>query len=96
MAFHNFNSVNGHGVRTEAMWISVNEGSFVIGVDLDDFGGNSFVSESGVDISTSACYRQDQFNTALGSNIALRVDTWFHYDVVLFIAPDGASAQTLL
>jgi len=55
-AFHNFNSVDAHGVHTEALWIAGNTGSFVIGVDLDHFGGKSSVSESGVDISTSTCY----------------------------------------
>ena len=93
-AFHNFNSVDGHGVHTEALWISANPGSFVIGVDLDHFGGKSSVSESGVDISTSSCYLQAQFAAATAS--ALRADTWFHADSVLFISPDGASAQTLV
>jgi len=93
-AFHNFNSVDGHGVHTEALWNSDNAGSFVIGVDLDHFGGKSSVSESGVDISTSSCYLQAQFKAATTS--ALRADTWFHADAVLFISPDGASAQTLV
>ena len=82
-------------MHTETSWINVNSGSFVIGVDLDHFGGKSSASESGVDISTSTCYLQAQFNIALGANVALRAHTWFHYDDVLFIAPDGSSAQTL-
>jgi hypothetical protein len=94
--FHNFNSVDGHGVHTEALWIAGNTGSFVIGVDLDHFGGKSSVSESVVDISTSTCYLQAKFEAALGANVALRTDTWFHYDAVLFISPDGSSAQTLV
>ena len=93
-AFHNFNSVDGHGIHTEDLWNSANAGSFVIGVDLDHFGGKSSVSESGVDISTSSCYLQAQFAAATAS--ALRADTWFHADSVLFISPDGASAQTLV
>ena len=56
--FQNSNSVDGHGVDTEAMWINANERSFIIGVDLDHFGGKSSVSESGVDISSSTCYLQ--------------------------------------
>jgi hypothetical protein len=51
-AFHNFNSVDGHGIHTKDRWGNV-DGSFLIGVDLDHFGGKSSVSESGVDISTS-------------------------------------------
>ena len=93
-AFHNFNSVDGHGIHTKALWEEPVAGSFVIGVDLDHFGGKSSVSESGVDISTSSCYLQTQF--AVGLAAALRVDTWFHFDGVLFISPDGASAQTLV
>ena len=93
-AFHNFNSVDGHGIHTKTLWELPNTGSFVIGVDLDHFGGKSSVSESGVDISTSSCYLQTQF--VVGLNAALRNDTWFHFDGVLFISPDGASAQTLV
>ena len=55
-AFHNFNSLDGHGVYTKAFRINVNEGYFVIGVALNHFGGKSSVSDSGVDISTSTCY----------------------------------------
>ena len=83
-AFHNFNSIDGHGIHTEALWNSANAVCFVIGVDLDHFGGKSSVSESGVDISTSSCYLQAQFAGATGS--ALRVDTWFHADVVFYLA----------
>ena len=93
-AFHNLNSVDDHGIHTKALWEDPVAGSFVIGVDLDHFGGKSSVSESGVDISTSSCYLQTQFNTP--TSAALRVDTWFHYDAVLFISPDGAMAQTLV
>jgi hypothetical protein len=34
-------------------------------------------------------------NLEVGLNVALRVDTWFHFDGVLSISLDGASAQTL-
>ncbi len=68
--------------------------SFFVGVDLDHFGGKSSVSESGVDISTSSCYLQAQFDDALDAS--LRVDTWFHFDVVLFITPDGSLAQKVV
>ncbi len=94
-AFHNFKSVDGYGIHIEALWINANEGTFVIGVDLDHFGGKSSVSESGVDISTSTCYLQAQFAASLGANAPLRTDTWFHFDGVLFLSPDGSAAQTL-
>ena len=55
-AFHNFNYVDGHGIHTKALWELANTGSFVIGVNLDHFGGKSSVFESGVDICTSSCY----------------------------------------
>ena len=93
-AFHSFSSVEGHGTHTKATWDATTGGSFLIAVDLDHFGGKSMVSESGVDISTSSCYLQAQFQTALAA--AHRVDTWFHADAVLYISPDGASAQTLV
>jgi hypothetical protein len=93
-AFHNYNSVDGHGIHTKAIWDDPVTGSFLVGIDLDHFGGKSSVSESGVDISTSSCYLQTQFHEP--TTAALRVDTWFHYDAVLFIAPDGSMAQTLV
>ena len=93
-AFHNFNSVDGHCIHTKALWDEATAGSFLIGVDLDPVGGKSFVSESGVDISTSSCYLQAQFEARLLA--ALCVDTWFYFVGVLFISPDGASAQTLV
>ncbi len=93
-SFHNFNSVVGHGIHTKALWDDVDAGSFLIGIDLDHFGGKSSVSESGVDILTSSCYLQTQFHAPIAA--ALRVDTWFHFDSVLYISPDGASAQTLV
>ena len=40
-AFHNFNSVDGHGIHTKALWENAEAGSFLIGVDLDHFGGKS-------------------------------------------------------
>jgi hypothetical protein len=55
-AFHNYNSVDGHGIHTKALWDEPVASSFLIGIDLDHFGGKSSVSESGVDISTSSCY----------------------------------------
>ena len=92
-AFHNFSAVDGHGIHDSTSWDAA-EGSFLIGLDLDHFGGKSSVSESGVDISTSTCYLQAQFSDELAA--ALRCDTWFHADAVLYISPDGASAQTLV
>ncbi len=71
-AFHTFNSVDGHGIHTKALWNDVDDGSFVIGVDLDHVGGKSSVSESGVDILTSSCHLQAQFTDALDTSI--RVD----------------------
>ena len=93
-AFHSFSSVEGHGLHNGTTWGNATAGSFLIGVDLDHFGGKSTVSESGVDISTSTCYLQAQFSAA--TTAAIRVDTWFHADAVLYISPDGASAQTLV
>ena len=93
-AFHNSNSVDGHGVHTEALWNYANACSFVIGVYLDQFGEKSSESESGVDISTSSCYLQAQFVGPIAS--ALRVDTWFSVDSVLFISLYGAAAKTLV
>ncbi len=92
-AFHNFNSVNGHGIHSKYQWGNA-YGSFLIGVDLDHFRGKSSVSESCVDISTSSCYLQTQF--AVGLAAALRVDTRFYFDGVLFISPDGSAARTLV
>jgi hypothetical protein len=92
--FHNFNSVDGHGIHTKTLWKNVDAGSFLIGVDLDHFGGKSSVSESGVDIPISNCYLQAQFDAGLTA--ALRADTWFHFDGVLFISSDGSAAQTLV
>ena len=93
-AFHSFSSVEGHGIHNNTTWSHATAGSFLIGIDLDHFGGKSMVSESGVDISTSTCYLQAQFQTA--TTDAMRCDTWFHADAVLFISPDGSSAQTLV
>ena len=84
--FHNFNHVDGLGIHTKALWEHARIGIFFIGVDLDHFGGKSSVPESGVDISTSSWYLQAQFAVRLAS--ALRLDTWFHYDVVLLISSD--------
>jgi hypothetical protein len=95
-AFHNFNSVDGHGVHTATLRIDASEGSFIIGVDLDHFGGKSSVSESGVDILTSTCYLQAHFEASLGANSPLRAASWFHFDGVLFISPDGSTPQTLV
>ena len=93
-SMHSFSSVEGHGIHNLTTWRKATDGSFLLGVDLDHFGGKSTVSESGVDISTSTCYLQAQF--AAATTNALRVDTWFHADAVLYISPDGASAQTLV
>ncbi len=93
-AFHNFNYVGGHGIHTKDEWEKAEDGSFLIGVDLNHFRRKSSISESGVDISTSRYYLQAQFDDAL--DVALKVDTWFHFDGVLYISPDGSATQTLV
>ena len=93
-AFHSFSNVEGHGIRNDTTWSHATAGSFLLAIDLDHFGGKSMVSESGVDISTSTCYLQAEFQAA--TTAAMRADTWFHADAVLFISPDGSSAQPLV
>jgi hypothetical protein len=92
-AFHNFSSVEGHGIHTLDIWNKTDgTGSFVIGVDLDHFGGKTAFASTGTNISTSSCYLQVNFNEA--TTAALLCDTWFHFDAVLMIRPDGTAAQT--
>ena len=94
-AFHNYTNMDGHGTHTSTSWNAATTGSFLIGQDLDHFSGKSQVSESGVDISTSSCYLETKFSGNVPAN-GYRVDTYFHYDAVLYIAPDGSAAQTLV
>jgi len=95
-AFHHFSAIEGVGLHKLDTWTNETAGSFLIAVDLDHFGGKSAVSESGVDISTSSCYFQADFGTDYTGTAALRCDTWFHFDGVLYISPDGAAAQTMV
>ncbi len=99
-AFHNFSSVEGHGTHTKESWNKDDHTStFMIGVDLDHFSATSDVSRSRVDISTSMCYLQAQFSAVqkVGTaNVALRADTYFHYDAKLEIASDGSGARTVV
>jgi hypothetical protein len=91
-AFHNFSSVEGHGIHTLLTWNDVDDGSFVIGVDLDHFGGKTAFVSTGTNISTSSCYLQTNF--AFATSDALLCDIWFHFNAVLMIKLDGTAAQT--
>ena len=91
-AFHNFSTVEGHGIHTLLTWNDVDDGSFVIGVDLDHFGSKTAFVSTGTNISTSSCYLQVNFDKA--TTAALLCDTWFHIDAVLMFIPDGTVAQT--
>ena len=94
-AFHNYNNMDGHGIHTPTTWSAATTGSFLIGQDLDHFSGKSMLAESGVDVSTSSVYLEAKFSGNVPAN-GYRVDTYFHYDGVLYIAPDGSAAQTLV
>ncbi len=52
--FHNFSSVKGHGIYTLDTWNDVDDGSSVIGVVLDKFGGKTAFASTGKNISTSS------------------------------------------
>ena len=91
-AYNSFSSVEAHGIHTSDTWDDNDDVSFVIGVDLDHFGGKTVFASTDTNILTSSCYLQA--NLAIATLAALLCDTWFHFDAVLMIKPDGTAAQT--
>ena len=98
LAFHAYSPAEAHGIHTLTEWTgdANNEGGFLIGVDLDAYGGKSLLSESGTDVSTSSCYFNAEFAQTYTPTGPITVDSFFHYDGVLYITPDGSSARMLV